>query len=324
MEIYRYCKVQPEGSRNTYYYIANQDVQVGAEVLFPFGVQRHIRKGVIVDAYYTDEDAPFPVNQLRPIFEASPTALPEGEHDEALEQTYIDMELAREDAYEMDFDNECLMEWAMEHHNDITRPAIMKKVVQVYEDQLYRGEHLAGVQLASLYATRTYLEQDLEKAEQLYEDAAKNGDEKALCQPGLNCYYGTGHEVDLKKAYDLFNRGGVLFNDAHCLYKLGDMYWNGDYVDRDHEVGMTFYFRAFEIADAAVSVDLPHINLRIGRGFLTSDTIDKNVPRAHLHLVYALSGFYRNRSQDMHVSEHIRETKELLAECERILDNEIL
>ena len=71
MKKYYYCSVLPKGMKNTYYYIADEEVKVNAFVEFPFGYNNTLVIGTVMEAGYFDEDnvtraATNPIPAVRP------------------------------------------------------------------------------------------------------------------------------------------------------------------------------------------------------------------------------------------------------------------
>ena len=93
----------------------------------------------------------------------------------------------------------------------------------------------AALGLGKLYDTGKAVEQNHQKAYELYQIAADAGLISAIRCCGDGFYYGQHQDIDCKKAYQYFSLGALLHDDANCLYKLGDMYLNGYGVAQNEE-----------------------------------------------------------------------------------------
>lgn len=67
---YCYCSVQPKGMSSVYSYLADEgmDIRIGTPVEVPFGHDNVLTKGLVVDfGYYTEDNAPWPVEKTKKI-----------------------------------------------------------------------------------------------------------------------------------------------------------------------------------------------------------------------------------------------------------------
>lgn len=119
-------------------------------------------------------------------------------------------------------------------------------------------EYVYGVAIENHDATRIHNygtlfydgrigKQDFNKAAELYELGAKYGCPNSICALGYIWYYGRTGNVDYEKAYMYFSNSVFRDNDATSLYKIGDMYKNGYYVDKDMDTAFKIYERSYEI-----------------------------------------------------------------------------
>lgn len=53
--------------------------------------------------------------------------------------------------------------------------------------------------------------------------------------------------MDYRKAYEYWTLGALLFQNPNCLYKLGDMYKNGYYVEQNEQHAIHLYFAAMNV-----------------------------------------------------------------------------
>ena len=336
MDIYRYCTVKPEGMVSTFYYIANEDVKVGTQVLVPFGSDDHPVLGMVTKVnYYEEDEVPFPLENMKTVLEvlepgevedALRNPVPDPENYDPAEAAQIEHDLAVLDALleQENFDE--ALHWACDHHNHLEHPEIMDRVVDVYETLLEMGSPIAALNLGSMYYTGTYLERDFKEAARLYHIAADAGEEEAICNLGYCYYYGRHQEVDYQKAYEYWTLGALLFQNPNCMYKLGDMYRNGYYVEQNEQHALHLYFVAMNrcMSDDYQGDAIADIDLRLGTAFLHSGVLEHDASNALFHLNRALTLFYQRRKTDPFVAGLIRNTKDLIAEAVQELDAEVI
>ena len=223
MKKYYYCSVLPKGMKNTYYYIADEEVKVNAFVEFPFGYENTLVIGTVMEVGYFDEDnVPFPVERTKQIlrtvsqeeFDNYPgfyAALHDDDDDD------IEYELEEAEDYILCEDYDSIFDWAYEHHDRIESDCIMEMVCRCYEICVENGNPIAALNLGTLYYTGTYLERDYQKAAALYEIAAKAGERRAICNLGYCWYYGRHQAVDYERAYSYFHLAVLLYDDPNSL-----------------------------------------------------------------------------------------------------------
>jgi TPR repeat protein len=98
----------------------------------------------------------------------------------------------------------------------------------------------AAHSLAFLYAKGQGIEQDLEKAKELYERAHHAGCERSTTNLGCMYENGVGVKQDLAKAKELYEEAHLLGN-ALATNNLGYMYLMGRGVEQSHERAAMFF-----------------------------------------------------------------------------------
>ncbi len=93
---------------------------------------------------------------------------------------------------------------------------------------------------------KAYQNKDFETAIKYYEKAANAGNVIALSNLGYCYYYGRSIPVDKMKAKEYWDKAAI-FGDIAAIYKLGDMYRNGD-LEENPDYSHALYLRAFELA----------------------------------------------------------------------------
>lgn len=191
--------------------------------------------------------------------------------------------------------------------------------IKCYELAAEQGHGLALNNLGALYSEGRFVEKDTKKAMEYYIRSAEKGCAEACCNLGYFYLYGKGGQVDYKKAYEYFSRGAMLGNDANCLYKLGDMYMQGNHVEKNAEIAFSFYIKAMETLEEYGCTYEDEfesdINYRIGKCFYKGKGTERDVESARNYLEAALCG-YESRTHDAYgyVEERISVIKELLAD----------
>ena len=141
------------------------------------------------------------------------------------------------------------MDIAMELHNaDATMPIppyVLEFLMKVYEEELELKNPDAALNLGSLYYTGRAGQQDFSKALEYYTIASDWGSRQAQENLGYCYYYGRSTNIDYKKAFHYFALGAF---DGHItsLFKIGDMYRNGYYVDKNEDAAFRIYHHCYE------------------------------------------------------------------------------
>ena len=200
-------------------------------------------------------------------------------------------------------DWEKVFEWACDHH-DRSEISMMDKVTSCYYFCMQHGMPKAALNLGTFYYSGRFFEQD--------------------CNCGYCFYYGRHQEVDYAEAYKYFSLGALLYDDANCLYKLGDMFLNGYAVEKNEAYAFQLYLRALDQAQmnddqASAAADAQY---RIGKCYLRGIGTEKDVEEAHVQLSFALLNYYKRRKTDEFARGLIQKTKELIAEAQTELDAE--
>lgn len=332
---YWYCGVAVKGAKTNYSYISDAgELPLGSYVMVPFGSQNALRIGVVQSCgEYAAEDAPYPVGQTKHIvreataeeYENQPPIPPFYDGDDLGEDLGDDLEddlnavncsIAQEDWDEV-------FGWACDNQ-DYPEEAISRKVIECYELCAQHDIPEAALNLGTFYYTGRVVGQDYQKAYELYKTAADAGVLRAICNCGYCFYYGRHQEVDYEKAYEYFSLGALLYDDANCLYKLGDLYLNGYGVAKNERYAFILYQRALQRswendADAVCAADA---QFRVGKCYLAGIGTEQNPEKAYDLLSLSLINFYKCRKTDHFVIGSIQSAKELLAQAQEQLERE--
>ncbi len=153
-------------------------------------------------------------------------------------------------------------------------------IVELYQEAAAEDNPAALNDLGALYYDGRGCEQDFTKAVFYYEKAAKLGNRQAQENLGYCYYYGRNMPVDYKKAFHFFALGAF---DGHLisLYKIGDMYQNGYYVEKNPTEAFNIYERClFLMTVESAPVVAGPVFLRLGNCFLEGNGVEKNAKTA--------------------------------------------
>ena len=148
-------------------------------------------------------------------------------------------------------------------------PFLIDFITELYEMEIADGNDNAMNDLGALYydGSRGF-EQSFEKAIYYYKMAAARGNRQAQENLGYCYYYGRDGKPDYEKAFHFFALG-AFGGHLISLYKIGDMYLNGLYVEKnEYEAFFIFMRCAQTMTQEAESRVAGPVFLRLGRMFL--------------------------------------------------------
>ncbi len=123
-------------------------------------------------------------------------------------------------------------------------------------------------------------EQNYTKAVKYYQMAAKNGSRQAQENLGYCYFYGRDMPVDYEKAFHYFALGAF---DGHLvsLYKIGDMYAGGYYVEKNEKEAFCIYQRCLDtMTEEAAPLVAGPLLLRLGKCYLNGIGVAKDAKSA--------------------------------------------
>lgn len=123
------------------------------------------------------------------------------------------------------------------------------------------GSALAMNCLGALYYMGDIIEQDYEKAAELYERAMDAGCYQSIINLGYIYEYGRIGKPDHDKAYRFYSLAAALAPSSEAIYKLGDMFSRGKAVPRDMRKAFALYKRSLQLAEGDVEIAQPAIRL---------------------------------------------------------------
>lgn len=123
------------------------------------------------------------------------------------------------------------------------------------------GSALSMNCLGALYYMGDIVEQDYEKAAELYERAMDAGCYQSIINLGYIYEYGRVGKPDYVKAYQFYSLASALAPSSEALYKLGDMFSRGKAVPRDMRKAFALYKRSLQLAEGDIEIAQPAIRL---------------------------------------------------------------
>ena len=161
------------------------------------------------------------------------------------------------------------------------RPAPLPKALRSLIEMLFGAAFKAGNAEAmndigaQYYDGARGFEQDFTKSVTCYKLAAAKGSRQAQENLGYCYYYGRNMPVDYESAFHYFALGAF---DGHLvsLYKIGDMYLNGYYVEKN-PIEAFHISRCLEtMTDEAAPRVAGPVFLRVGNALLNGDGADED------------------------------------------------
>ena len=164
---------------------------------------------------------------------------------------------------------------------------------------------------------------DYEESIEYYRLSAAMGNPQAISNLGYCYLYGRSIEPNVSLALAYFTIAGDL-GVIDALYKLGNIYSNDDFVDKDEELEKYYYEKANDALLESYSdyEDYPSLALAIGKETMEDGLFDTDLDRAYFLLKCAEKGFkrYIDSGNDFY-EDHYAETLDLLEDKQ--FDDEI-
>lgn len=361
MKEYCYVMVEIKGIDKLYCYISDDmGIKKGNYVAVPFGEDNEERAGRVESVLIcTSKTAPYPVRKTKRIIcKISRREYEEFEDDadldEEIDNLYDmlqsklgnlgdDVELGVEDDPEEDdaakikwylknvknkkYDYNYLEQWALNHDDGEYKPGVNSSVLlQCYQLCAEKKMPVSCLQLGAMYYRGALVPQDYQKSKEFYQVAADAGLKEGIRNLGYCYYYGRGmKESDYEKAYECFDKGALLFRDAACLYKLGDMYRYGQKVEENPQYAFMLYMNALSSAEEDEDdMDLLKADVfrRVGECLVYGIGVDVDVERGYMFLQNALTGYYLRRRRDPFAKTLTEKTKKLIRAAEKLMNGD--
>lgn len=115
--------------------------------------------------------------------------------------------------------------------------------------------------LGAAYYLGSVVEQDYEKAAELYKLAMQWGCYQSIVNLGYIYEYGRIGEPDYAEAYRYYSLAASLAPGSEAAYKLGDMFARGRFVKKDVKCAAQLWRRSYDLAQDIVERAQPAIRL---------------------------------------------------------------
>lgn len=159
----------------------------------------------------------------------------------------------------------------------------------------------------------------------IYEDCIERGNAAAMCDMGSLYYTGRAGEQNYEKAFKYFVKGAL---DGHLrsLYKIGDFYKNGFYVEKDPKEAFTIYARCTEtMTDEAVPSVGADVYMRMGDCLFEGIGVEKDLLAAQRFMNMAENLFYRRLMEgDFYQKKNLKHVIETEAKIRKQIAEELL
>ncbi len=330
MRTYWYCAVSVKGLEAEYSYISDcGEITAGTYVEVPFGPDDDLRIGIVRSCgEYPEEEVPWPVERTKHVMRVASRSEYEEEpvmrsfpRAEAAEVPERELEAVGKALRNEDW--EAAFEWASRRRGS-SAPAVMSRVVECFEACMEHGIPAAAVELGSLYYSGHYVKKDPARALELYKFGADAGDCRGMCSCGCWYYYGRHAETDYAEAFRYFSLGALLWDDADCLCRLGDMFLRGHGVEQNERHAFRLYLRSLGRCHENDSEGscIADVQLRVGECLLRGTGTEKDAGEAHALLTFSLLNYYKRLRSGEAVAGSIAKAKKLIAEAQEQIDGE--
>jgi serine/threonine protein kinase len=118
----------------------------------------------------------------------------------------------------------------------------------IFNSDAFKENSSAKYYLARMYKGGDFVKKDLELAFKLGKESADMGDAFGLNFTGLNYDYGTGIEIDKKKAAEYYSKA-IEVGCGRAYHNLGHLYHKGILFPKDYKRAQELYFKALENKD---------------------------------------------------------------------------
>ena len=225
-----------------------------------------------------------------------------------------------------------LLSAILSNSNQIINDPNKDKLFKYLQILVENNDSEAQLVLGAFYYTgeTEFVEQNYEKAVHFYTESMNrktmdyNYNTDALNNLGYCYYYGRLGEKDYKKAFLYFGKAAYL-NHPNAMYKIGDMYNNGIYINKNIETAFYWYKKSYNYSknDDYISASVAQ---RIGMAYIEGEAVEKNLLKALKYLQIAEIKYYNlavNKpiiNNSIYVNKPLKTTQELLENIRRKLD----
>ena len=178
-----------------------------------------------------------------------------------------------------------------EDHPELIDHATLPLVLEYYEKAAQAGNQKSKLNLGAIYCTPSLGEPNYAQAIALFESAISGDDARIAaiaCAKLGDCYrFGMGASIDYSKAFDYYLEGVLLCNHPVSLYKLGDMYYAGEFVQQDSKKAYFIYCKAKAMSQRFCNDSNAEILVRLAELMIDGSGTEKDIVGALKYLKMA-------------------------------------
>jgi len=185
-----------------------------------------------------------------------------------------------------------------EEENEPIEPDWLERAVDYFERSAAQGYGDAMLDLGAMYISGRGVQRDRGKAIYWYNQAAAILHPKAFRCLGYALEIPLGYldpnderyEQDYGMAFGYFFKGAML-NEQNSIYKIGDMYFTGKYVDADQVFAFKLYQESYDFIKFIEDDSYASVCLRLGECVYRWNESNKGIDKAATYLKKAIKGF---------------------------------
>lgn len=153
-----------------------------------------------------------------------------------------------------------------------TDDEIARIVVLGYKQGIYHGYGPSATSLGGCYYMGTFVEQDYQKAAELYEIAMELEDYQGVINLGYIYEYGRTGETDYLKAYEYYSLAATLDPSVEAICKMGDIFSRGTVFGKDMAKAINLWKKSYHLAEEKEDrVGLAQPAMRIAQSMMQPD-----------------------------------------------------
>ena len=171
-------------------------------------------------------------------------------------------------------------------------PAMAERAVRYYKNAAKHGNQDAMIYLGTMYRWAIGVERDMDECFAWTKQATARLYPKAYQYLGYHQEIPVGYAdinddtADYKTVFDCFFKGAML-GDADCMYKVGDMYFTGKFVEKDQGFAFYLYARSAEPSEFPSA----SLSLRLGECYYLGLGTEQDIDLAQELLEYAIEEY---------------------------------
>lgn len=201
-------------------------------------------------------------------------------------------------------------------------PKIVKFVMDIYNDGCKKGDPDALYDMGCLYYKGKFIDDiDYGKAVHYFTLAEEKGSMQAAESLGYCYFSGRGVKIDYEKAFRYFLKP-ALDDSVFSLYRIADMYRDGNYVEKNTDEALRLYEKCLDILEknGDSNYDRPNVCIRIAEVLMEKGDYTTALSMAQ----QAEIGFYQKTMDGVEYSgPSMRMARYLQEDIRKKLDKEL-